>query len=181
MALQKVKPCGPIPAPGSPPMRRIESIQLPDYRFVPGVNPHPFRHPDGHMYTDGSSPKEEHWDEGMDWRKDPRFLYAADLFDHRYYWEAHEQWEALWHFASPDGDTKAVLQSLIQIAAAMLQHHMGSSRGASSLLGRASERLMPILDGDQPVFRGIDLAALIAESRACLAGGEWPILSVGGP
>jgi predicted metal-dependent hydrolase len=133
------------------------------------------------MYTGGSSPKEEPWDEGVDWLQDPRFLYAADLFDHRYYWEAHEQWEALWHFASPEGDTKAVLQSLIQIAAAMLQHHMGSAQGASALLGRATDRIKTTVAGEHCVFRGIDLEALIGESQACLDGGEWPLLSMENP
>jgi len=130
------------------------------------------------MFTDGSSPQEEPWDENLDWRKDARFLYAADLFDHRYYWEAHEQWEALWHFADPDGDTRAVLQSLIQIAASMLQHHMGSSRGASALLERAAERLRPVIAADQETFRGIDLGTLIKDSRGCLDGGDWPLLSM---
>jgi len=133
------------------------------------------------MYTDGSSPTEDPWAEEVDWRKDPRFLYAADLFDHRYFWEAHEQWEALWHFASPDGETKAVLQSLIQIAASMLQHHMGSTRGASALLIRATERLTPILTDGHTVFRGIDLATLITKSQACLDGGEWPLLPMETP
>jgi predicted metal-dependent hydrolase len=133
------------------------------------------------MYTDGSSPTEEAWNEEMDWRQDSRFLYAADLFDHRYYWEAHEQWEALWHCASPDGTTKPVLQSLIQIAAAMLQKHMGSSRGATALLSRATERLIPMLTGEHRVFRGIDLVALIATSEACLEGAEWPLLPMEAP
>jgi predicted metal-dependent hydrolase len=133
------------------------------------------------MFTDGSSPVEQAWTEDTDWRQDPRYLYAADLFDHRYYWEAHEQWEALWHFASPDGDTRAVLQSLIQISAALLQHHMGSTRGASALLGRATDRIKPIVDSEHRVFRGIDLEALIGASQACLDGGDWPLLPMENP
>ena len=156
-------------------------MDLPPYRFVPGLNPHPFRHPEGHMYTDGSSPTEEPWAEDTDWREDSRYLFAADLFDQRYYWEAHEQWEALWHFATPQGETKAVLQSLIQIAAAMLQHHMGGARGASSLLDRAAERLAPIVANHHPYFRGIDLDSLITECRACLNGGPWPLLPMEAP
>ena len=54
---------------------------MPPYRYVPGVNPHPFRHEGGHMYPDGSAPSETSWFPYADWREDSRFLFAVDLFD----------------------------------------------------------------------------------------------------
>ena len=181
VAIQAVSGPTPIPPPSAPPLRRVEDRDLPPYRFVPGLNPHPFRHPDGHMFTDGSSPGENERDETTDWRHDTQYLYAADLFDHRYFWEAHEQWEVLWRFASPGGDTRAALQSLIQIAAAMLQHHMGSAKSARTLLGRAEARISPALLTERTVFQGIDLGRLIADCRACIEGGPWPLLHMETP
>ena len=98
---------------------------MPPYRYVPGLNPHPFRHRDGHMYTDGSAPAPAGvWNPTLSWQKDTAFLFAADLFDHRYYWEAHEAWEAMWHQTAAESSDHKLLQSLIQYAAAILKHHI---------------------------------------------------------
>ena len=64
--------------------------------------------------------------------------YAADLFDHRYLWEAHEVWEAVWK-DTPKGPEREHLQGLIQAAAYLLKRHMGHS--APRLLGASRRRL----------------------------------------
>lgn len=165
---------GPIPADSNPPPLRSSRSVLPPYRYVPGVHAHPFRHPDGHMYTDGSPPTEKPWDETQPWRNDSTAQYAADLFDHRYYWEAHEAWESMWHQATPQGPSHKVLQSLIQVSAAILQHHMGSPRGPSTLLLRAESRLV---EAGIKSHEGIDLEGLIERTRDFFQTGDWPSLN----
>ena len=149
----------PIPAPDVPPPRRVDR-PLPPYRYVPGLEPHPFRHAGGHLYTDGSAPEEAPWDADTPWAEDERYLYALDLFDHHYWWEAHEAWEALWHFAAPGSTVHALLQGLIQVAAARLKRHMGED--PRRLRGAARARLEAVRAAEGSPWRGVDLDALLA-------------------
>ncbi len=125
------------------------------------------------MYTNGDAPAEAHWDQSAAWQTDPDAQYAEDLFDNRYYWEAHEAWEAMWHSCTPGSPAHKVLQSLIQIAAAVLQHHMGSKRGSRSLLGRAKERLS---QANIRSHEGINLEALIEQVELFFNEGPWPTI-----
>ncbi|MGB0639191.1 MAG: DUF309 domain-containing protein [Myxococcota bacterium] len=165
-----------IPAPNPRPPLRVPNKPLPAYRYVPGLHPHPFRDPAGHMYTDGSAPVEQMWDPSTDWKTDERYLHAADLFDHRYYWEAHEAWEALWHFAEKGSAEHALLQSMIQGAAGVLKLHMGSAKGAYLLIGRAEQRMEPFTKRIGPKLRGVDLPVLFQRLHGYLQGGKWPLL-----
>ena len=112
---------------------------FPSYRYVPGLNPHPLRHEGGHR-----SPRPAAREEAL--------LYARDLFDHRYLWEAHEVWEALWEDTAP-GPERQVLQGLIQAAAFLLKRHMGHpaprllAAAQGRLQGHEDELLGPIEDG----------------------------------
>ena len=162
----------PIPAPPAPPPQRSK-VPLPAYRYVPGLNPHPFRHENGHMYVDGSPPPTPLWRPTKHWNRDPAAQYAADLFDNRYYWEAHEAWEGMWHGAARNSSDHKVLQSLIQVAAAILQHHMGSNNGQYSLLNRAIARLS---DASITCHQGIDMVHLFGQTQAFFDGGSWPTL-----
>lgn len=164
----------PAPEPGLP--LRVPNESLPAYRYVPGLHPHPFRDPAGHMYIDGSPPPEQVWDSSTVWSTDERYLRAADLFDHRYYWEAHEAWEALWHCAKRGSPDHALLQSLIQGAAGILKLHMGSTKGANLLIGRAEQRMQPIIKVMGPKLRGVDIPALFERLHKHLQGGNWPLL-----
>jgi len=128
------------------------------------------------MYTDGSAPSEPAWNPDTPWDSDARYLFGADLFDHRYYWEAHEAWEGLWHWATPQSSTHRLLQSLIQFAAATLKCHVGHQGGAERLYSRAEERLAMIQVDEGPIFRGIQLDELPRRVHCFLGGGEWPTL-----
>jgi hypothetical protein len=149
---------------------------LPPYRFIPGLHPHPFRNPAGHMYVDGSAPVEQPWDPSTIWSTDERYLRAADLFDNRYYWESHEAWEALWHCAGKGTPEHALLQSMIQGAAGVLKLHMGSTKGAHSLIGRAEQRMARITEIHGPKIRGIHVPTLFERLHQRLQGGDWPML-----
>lgn len=130
-----------IPPPEPPPARLLPDWPLPAYRYVPGLNPHPFRHPGGHQYTGGDAPTEQPWDPATPWRGDRRWLRGLDLLNHRYLWEAHEGLEALWHFAPRGGADAELLQGLIQLGAGALKRHMDEPRAAERLLERAGQRL----------------------------------------
>jgi hypothetical protein len=43
-------------------------------------------------------------------------LLGVDLFNHGYYWEAHEAWEAVWNAAGRRGPVASFLKGLIQLA-----------------------------------------------------------------
>lgn len=176
MAIRQVQRV-PIPAPKAPAPLRSNRL-LPKYRYVPGFNPHPFRHEGGHMYVDGSAPPTPKWTPTKNWHTDPTAQYAADLFDNRYYWEAHEAWEGMWHGTVPNGSDHKVLQSLIQVAAAILQHHMGSTNGQRSLLRRSVARLS---EASIQCHQGIDMGRLFGQTQAFFDGGQWPTLPWGQP
>jgi hypothetical protein len=46
------------------------------------------------------------------------FLWGLDLFNHGYYWEAHEAWEGLWQVADRDGPLRMLFKGLILLSAA---------------------------------------------------------------
>ncbi len=45
------------------------------------------------------------------------FLWGMDLFNHGYYWEAHEAWEARWRTAGRETAERNLLHGLILLAA----------------------------------------------------------------
>jgi hypothetical protein len=46
------------------------------------------------------------------------FRWGIDLFNHGYYWEAHEAWEPLWHAAKQSIQHRQFFKGLILLAAA---------------------------------------------------------------
>ena len=151
-----------IPAPALKNRRRT-TRSLPSYRYVPGLHPHPFRHPDGHMF------KERHtFIKSEEWHKDEAFLFAADLFDHCFWWEAHEAWESCWLRAT--GIEKDCIQGLIQLSADLLKHHMGHTKARDRLFYRAQVRLQ------QSFQIGWDVDETINQVHRFFCGEEAPIL-----
>lgn len=167
-------PLQPIPAPLEPPPLRLPGLALPPYRYVPGLNPHPFRHPEGHLYTDGTPPAEPPWDPTAHWTRDTGWLRGLDLFDHRYWWEAHEAWEAVWHQVPRSAPYRDLLQGMIQAAAGLLRHHMGAQAAAERLLARGIARLERAVAAGPEQARGLDVPTAAGHWQARLAGGPWP-------
>lgn len=166
----------PLPPPDPLPGRRCNT-PLPAYRFVPGLQPHPFRHPQGHLYSDGGPPEAPRW-RGQPWFADPTFLEGADLFDHRYLWEAHEVWEGTWRQVPAGDPYRGFLQGLIQGAAALLKHHLGHHGAALRLAGRCRGRLEAALPrGEQRAF-GLPVHGFLARLDAALEGGPIPTLGL---
>lgn len=117
---------------------RLSQVPFPPYRFVPGRNPHPTAHPDGHSYHLPGEPEEEvAWVAPEDWRRSDAFLYGCDLYNHAYWWEAHEAWEGLWQVCDKKAPQGLFLQGLIQVAAAHLKLYVGHDRGVARLWNSA--------------------------------------------
>ena len=68
-----------------------------------------------------------------DWQENRIYLGGIDLFNHGYYWEAHEMWEALWHRTGGDAVTAMFLKGLIKLTAAGVKIREGNPRGTASL------------------------------------------------
>lgn len=137
---------------------------FPPYSYVPGSGtPHPVSDPRGHM-AQVAEEAPAPWDPNL-WHSSETYLYAVDLFNHGYYWEAHESWEALWHAAGRTGPAAAFLKGLIKLAAAGVKSREGNPRGVARHAGRAAELLGSVLLGsgdhqDQAplgTYGGVDL------------------------
>jgi len=74
--------------------RFVPDQPLPPYSFVPGRFPHPVNDPQGHSF--GADPPPAELLDPDRWQICRAYLYGVDLFNHGYYWEAHESWEGLW-------------------------------------------------------------------------------------
>jgi len=145
--------------------KRYTARPLPPYRYRSGSTPHPIRDPAGHSYGKESAPRYIDQD---DWAHCEQYLFAVDLLNDGYYWEAHEELEGLWLGTGRDSPAGRFLQGLIQAAAALLKLEAGKVQSAARLVDAAAAKLL------EPggTFLGIDGAALTAELRAKLRTGD---------
>ena len=81
-----------------------------------------------------------------------------DLFNHRYYWEAHEAWEDLWKTAPQSSALARFLRGLIQLAAMHIKLRDGNERGAKKLGVKALDNLA--IPTDSKSYMGVDIATL---------------------
>lgn len=143
----------PIPAPDPAPPRLVDDA-LPSVRYLPGASPHP-----GHA---APLPIQE------------AFVAGIDRYNQRYYWEAHELWETAWRAVRADAALASLLQGLIQLAAAIITHHLGRPASAARLLERAIGRLyMATRDGVEAPC-GVLVGEAAADVAELLGGGAWP-------
>jgi uncharacterized protein len=156
-----------LPAVSIPPppaaQKRLSSQPLPAYRFVPGRHPHPTRNPEGHGVERAAE-----LDEREAW------LYGIDLFNTRYFWEAHEAWEKVWH-AAPNGSRgREVVKGLIQIAAALLKLHLGNEAAARGLAARGVVRIEAAA-AQHGVWRGLHLEPVARLARQRIVDAPPPL------
>ena len=127
--------------------RYLPQRDLPPYTYVPGRAPHPIADPAGHSYgrtiTCAAAP------ESSDWRDCPDYLYGIDLFNHGYYWEAHEVWEAVWIAAGRRGPAADFLKGLIKLAAAGVKCREGNPAGVRRHARRADALFRTVQDAVQ--------------------------------
>ena len=143
---------------------RYSRATFPPYRYVPGgENPHPTRSPCGHSYGRTHAPAAV--DEGS-WPRCAPYLFAIDLFNHGYYWEAHEALEAIWLGVGRNTAVGTFARALIQAAAALLKHSMGERDSAKRLSSTAAAKLR----AGRAVILGVDAWALADRLEAYLDG-----------
>lgn len=147
-----------IPGMSQPP--RYTALPLPPYSYVTGQHPHPLRDPAGHSFGHDPEPvvplDESNWPTNQAW------LYAIDLFNHGFYWEAHEAWEGLWHASGRRGSTADFLKGLIKLAAAGVKAKEGRPAGVRRHAARAAVLLAP---KQGKCLYGVDVDALVTECQ----------------
>ncbi|MCX7422423.1 MAG: DUF309 domain-containing protein [Planctomycetia bacterium] len=110
---------------------------FPPYSYVPGHFPHPISDPAGHSFG-LIVPKPEPLDPA-NWQSSTEYLRGIELFNHGYYWEAHEVWESLWHAAGRAGPIADFLKALIKLAAAGVKVREGNAVGVKAHARRAEQ------------------------------------------
>lgn len=115
--------------------RYVPARAFPPYAYVSGRAPHPVTDPRGHLYGHVACPAPA-VDSPIWWTE---FDYARDLWNHGYYWEAHEVWEGLWHGVPRAHPWGLLLQGLIKLAAAGVKAREGRPEGVRRHAVRARE------------------------------------------
>ena len=150
---------------------RYTDQPFPSYRFVPGKTPHPTRARNGHSYNQPHVQLAPFDPER--WYACEAYLYGIDLFNHGYWWEAHEALEAVWMAAGRRTETGLFIKGLIQIAAAHLKRSQGFHDAATRMAARGLEKVTHI-DG---IFLGIDVAPFRDDVKSSFSGGnEMPVI-----
>jgi uncharacterized protein len=108
------------PQPLAPNWPRYSTRAFPPYRYVPGLNAHPRRDRAGHSFHLAAFVAEP-W-EPQNWQRLEAWLFGVDLFNYSYWWESHEELEALWLAAGRTSEHARFVQGLIKIAAGFLNH-----------------------------------------------------------
>jgi len=202
------------PLPGAdrhePPIRFAPDLPLPPYAYVPGHGlPHPVNDPRGHLHaaraeTDAPAHGADthaalHPDPVARRRAvaallaaDRRWLFALDLFNAGYYWEAHEAWEALWIALGRSTPEARFIQGLIHVAAAGVKIREGTRAGVERHTRRARallDELRPAADagpgapraealGLAPESIAVVLAELEHHRPACWHTSRCPVVKV---
>ncbi|WP_164102863.1 DUF309 domain-containing protein [Candidatus Laterigemmans baculatus] len=155
--------------------RFAPGIELPPYTYIPRRSPHPISDPAGHSFGRSPSPPLAL----VDWQQSVEYCHAVDLFNHGYYWEAHEEWEGLWQVAGRRSPLAQALQGLIKLAAAGVKTAAGSEKGRRRHASRAAELFDQAAAAPaeiQTALRratGLSLEQLALWSRAAACEGEW--------
>ncbi len=150
----------------SPP--RYTDDPLPAYSFVPGKTPHPHTDPAGHRFGCDLPPAEPL--EPERWASSRRYLLGIDLFNHGYYWEAHEMWEAVWNANGRRGPVATLLKCLIQLAVVGVKLRQGMIDGAIAHARRAAELAHAVhgVTGEKR-YMGLEVAELEQEAERLAA------------
>jgi hypothetical protein len=158
-----------------PDLPRYTKRPLPPYRYLPrrsGASlPRPRTDPAVASHAREATPLPPFTPDA--WRTCEPYLYGIDLFNHGYWWEAHEALERVWLAAGQKSTLCGrFVQGLIQLAAAQLKRFIGKVREAQSLTNAGIEKLSPV----EGIYLGIEVAPLIAEAKRCLQEdrGEFP-------
>ncbi len=141
------------------PPRFLPGEPLPPYSYVPGLFPHPFTDPNGHSF--GRQPMPVPPCDPSAWSSCAAYLRGIDLFNHGYYWEAHEAWESLWHACGRTGPLADFFKALIQLAVTGVNLRDGRAVGARWHARRAEELLAGLPSSD---WLGLQVSELLDDA-----------------
>lgn len=145
--------------------RYAPELAFPAYAFVPNRHPHPVTDPQGHQFGLPEEACEPLDPNQPDTSRE--YLFAIDLFNAGYYWEAHEAWEGLWIAAGRQGLVADFLKGLIKLAAAGVKAREGQANGVVRHATRAAE-LFQQVSSQQPetlaTFAGLNLNQLLQQA-----------------
>ncbi len=150
--------------PRREPRRLVPDEEFPPYSYVTGRFPHPVRDPDGHSH--GEPPAVPQSVDPQQWHVSRDYLWGCDLFNHGYYWEAHEAWEGVWHACGRRGTTADFLKGLIKLAAAGVKCREQRPDGVRRHAARSVElfeRVRQNVSGSR--YMGLELADLIETTQ----------------
>jgi predicted metal-dependent hydrolase len=145
-----------------PPPLYLPEVPPPPSAYLPGRTPHPNQ-------AAGARPEPPPPLDPARWPESRAYLRGIDLFNHGYYWEAHEEWEGLWHAAGRRGPSADFLKGLIKLAAAGVKVRQGRPDGVVSHARRAAalfRQTAQALGGAAARYLGLGLGDLIDFSRA---------------
>ena len=155
---------------------------FPPYSYVTRRFPHPTRDPAGHSF--GVVPMPCPVPDPNLWRECRPYLYGLDLFNHGYYWEAHEVWEGLWHASGRAGLPGNFIKGLIKLAAAGVKAREGRAEGVRTHARRAAELFRQVagqLPPEQACYFGLSLPRLISLATDVARGPVASIAPTGAP
>jgi hypothetical protein len=121
--------------------RFTAEVEFPPYTHVPGQTPHPVSDTGGHQFGRVAEQLPASDFAPDRWQGCRGYLHGVDLFNHGYYWEAHEAWEAVWHATGRSGPIADLLKALIKLAAAGVKTRAASPAGRRRHCRRAAELL----------------------------------------
>jgi uncharacterized protein len=156
------------------PPRYCPQRELPPYSYVPGGGwPHPTSDERGHSFGrhELAAPLDE-----FNWRGNESWLFAIDLFNHGYCWEAHEAWESLWHACGRTGPVADLLKGLIKLAAAGVKSREGRPAGVKQHASRAVELLTTAKNVLGPTPFGLNLRDVLAAAERIAATSEFQLV-----
>lgn len=135
---------------------------FPAYAFVPGHNAHPTADPTGHSAH--QMPVSSRRLTQNNWFKVNNYLFGCDLYNHGFWWEAHEAWERVW-LAGPSGDdTDCYLRALIQAANGLLKLRMQRGKAADRLSNAVGDLLTEAALTDTH-YMGLNIAPWFADYK----------------
>ena len=143
--------------------RWLPQKSLPPYAYLPGKKPHPVRDPTGHSYHVEPIPVAVAASLSSD-----AFLWGLDLFNHGYYWEAHEAWEGLWQVADRDGPLRMLFKGLILLSAAGVKIRERKNAAAARHAKRAAALFRQLPDRAFERALGMSPAALAECAEAAI-------------
>lgn len=130
---------------------------FPVYQFLPGQTPHPRRHPRGHSFGQ-PEPRPLPFKPDQWWHSED-YLYAVDLYNFAYWWEAHEVFEGFWHAFGRQTTAGNFFQALIQFAGAHLKRTLGNETAAQNLVRSGLLRLQ----SSPTPYMGLDTRTFAAD------------------